>query len=126
MIVIVVTACPEGLRGELTRWLLEITPGVFVGKLSARVRERVWERVTAGVGTGRAAMAWTARTEQGMDFVTHGDTWDVTDFDGLKLITRPLPGAKRIRSRGESLNDSDSGGLQQGWSLASRGRSRRK
>ena len=31
MTVIVVTACPAGLRGHLTRWLLEISPGVFVG-----------------------------------------------------------------------------------------------
>lgn len=122
MVVIVVTACPPGLRGELTRWLLEITPGVFVGRLSARVRDRVWIRVTSGVGTGRAAMAWSARNEQGLDFITHGDTWDISDFDGLKLISRPLPGTKRIRSRGESLQDSEAGGLQQGWSLASRGR----
>ena len=32
MVVIVLTACPAGLRGHLTRWLLEISPGVFVGK----------------------------------------------------------------------------------------------
>lgn len=124
MIVLVVTACPSGLRGELTRWFLEISSGVFVGKLSARVRKRVWQRVVAGVGTGRAAMAWSARTEQGMEFLTHGDTWDVADFEGLKLITRPLPGQQEIRARGDRLEDSDKGGLQEGWSLAARQRRR--
>jgi CRISPR-associated protein Cas2 len=37
MIVLVVTACPVCLRGHLTRWLLEISPGVFVGKVTTRV-----------------------------------------------------------------------------------------
>nr|WP_252831049.1 type I-E CRISPR-associated endoribonuclease Cas2e [Bifidobacterium catenulatum] len=45
MVVIVLTACPVGLRGDLTRWLLEISPGVFVGHLDARVREKLWERI---------------------------------------------------------------------------------
>ena len=31
-----------GLRGELTRWLLELKAGVFVGRVSAMVRERLW------------------------------------------------------------------------------------
>lgn len=125
MIVLVVTACPSGLRGELTRWFLEVSAGVFVGKLSARVRERVWQRVVAGVGTGRASMVWSARTEQGLEFVTHGDTWDAADFEGVKLITRPHPERVTIRARGERLEDSDRGGLQEGWSLASRNRRRR-
>lgn len=47
MTVIVLSACPVGLRGDLTRWFLEIAPGVFVGHVSARVRERVWIRVKA-------------------------------------------------------------------------------
>lgn len=45
MVVIVLTACPQGLRGDLTRWLLEIAPGVYVGHVSAKVRERLWARV---------------------------------------------------------------------------------
>ena len=38
MVVVVLTACPVGLRGDLTRWLLEIASGVFVGHVTARVR----------------------------------------------------------------------------------------
>lgn len=44
MVVLVLTACPSGLRGDISRWMLEIAPGVFVGRLSTRVRERLWER----------------------------------------------------------------------------------
>lgn len=59
MVVIVLTACPAGLRGDLTRWLMEISPGVFVGDVSARVREALWDRVLALIKTGRATMAYS-------------------------------------------------------------------
>ena len=39
MIVIALERVPVGLRGELSRWLLELRPGVFVGKVSALVRD---------------------------------------------------------------------------------------
>ena len=65
MIVLVLSAVPEGLRGHVTRWLMEISPGVFVGTLSARVRERLWEIVTENMKTGRAVMVYRARNEQG-------------------------------------------------------------
>ena len=54
MVVIVLTACPVGLRGDLTRWLLEIAPGVFVGHIDARIRDRLWERIIDLLRDGRA------------------------------------------------------------------------
>lgn len=30
MMVLVVTACPAGLRGDLSKCLIELTPGTFV------------------------------------------------------------------------------------------------
>lgn len=45
MIVIVLTVSPPKLRGHLTRWLFEISPGVYVGKASARVRELLWQQI---------------------------------------------------------------------------------
>ncbi len=66
-----VAACPVGLRGHLTRWLLEISPGVFVGKVSARVRTLMWVRVLEMVKTGRAIMVYSADNEQGLAFEVH-------------------------------------------------------
>lgn len=40
--VVVLIAAPEGPRGHLTRWMIEVATGVFVGNPSARVRDRVW------------------------------------------------------------------------------------
>ncbi|MFC0107840.1 type I-E CRISPR-associated endoribonuclease Cas2e [Kibdelosporangium aridum] len=74
MTVIAVAACPVGLRGHLTRWLPEIAPGVFVGKISARVRTLLWQRVTDMVKTGRAIMVYGADNEQGLAFKVHAHT----------------------------------------------------
>ena len=42
MLVMVLENVPPSLRGELTRWLIEPRPGVFVGHVSALVRDRLW------------------------------------------------------------------------------------
>ena len=64
MIVLVLTACPEGLRGHLTRWLMEVSAGVFVGHVSRKVREELWDRVAELIGNGRALMAYSVPGEQ--------------------------------------------------------------
>jgi CRISPR-associated protein Cas2 len=87
--VIVVAACPVGLRGHLTRWLLEIAPGVFVGKISARVRDLMWQRVVEMVRTGRAIMVHTANNEQGLAFRVHDHNWEPIDIEGITLMLRP-------------------------------------
>lgn len=91
MIVLVLSACPPGLRGYLTRWLLEISAGVFVGKVSKRVRELMWQRTVDMVRTGRAIMVFSARNEQGLDFLVHGHHWEPIDVEGVKLMLRPAP-----------------------------------
>lgn len=63
--------------------------GVFVGTLSARVRERLWDIVTENMKMGRAVMVYRARNEQGLEFLTWGDPWKPVDFDGLTLMMRP-------------------------------------
>lgn len=45
MIVVTVTDCPPRLRGDLSKWLLEINTGVYVGQLNPRVREELWKRI---------------------------------------------------------------------------------
>ena len=64
MVVLILSAAPASLRGSMTRWLLEVSPGVFVGRLSARVREQLWELVRAYIGEGRALLIWSVRSEQ--------------------------------------------------------------
>lgn len=93
MFVITLTDCPQGLRGDLTKWLFEINTGVYVGRLSARVRELVWKRVCDSLKTGRATMVYAAANEQRMSFRVHNTTWEPVDFDGLTMMRRPVVGA---------------------------------
>ena len=111
MIVLAVSDCPVSLRGDLTKWLVEINAGVFVGRVSARVRDKLWERVCASLKQGRATLVFSARNEQHMGFRVHNCIWEPIDFDGIKLILRPSP--SRIKKLG---------GLRLGYSKASRNR----
>jgi CRISPR-associated protein Cas2 len=86
--VIVLTAVPPGLRGHLTRWLLEISPGVFVGHISTRVRELMWTRIIEYVKDGRALMVHSTRGEQRLAFQVHGHDWTPVDHDGITLMRR--------------------------------------
>lgn len=89
MVVLILTACPVGLRGHVTRWLLEISPGVFVGKVSSRVRDELWSRVVELGKDGRALLVFSRRGEQGLSFYVNRHDWTPCDFDGLTLIRRP-------------------------------------
>jgi len=78
------------VRGQLTRWMLEIRPGVFVGTLSARVRDKLWVLAKARNARGGCILIARARNEQGFDIETYGDTGrQVFDNEGLVLISKP-------------------------------------
>jgi CRISPR-associated protein Cas2 len=86
--VVILTAVPPGLRGHLTRWLLELSPGVFIGYVSTRVRELMWERILEFVDEGRALMVHSVRGEQRLAFQVHGHDWTPVDYDGITLMRR--------------------------------------
>lgn len=86
MIVLTMTNCPPKLRGDLSKWLLEINTGVYVGHLNARVREALWERVCENIGSGQATMVFSADNEQHMDFYVVNNVLKPVDYDGLKLM----------------------------------------
>jgi CRISPR-associated protein Cas2 len=89
MTVIVLSNVPPGLRGDLSKWMVEVSAGVYVGKLSGAVRERLWARVRYYSRTGTATLVQTTNTEQGYAMETIGDpSYRVRDFDGLQLVTR--------------------------------------
>ncbi len=56
MLVIATMAVPDHLRGALSRWTSEVVPGIFVGSVSARVRDQLWQSVTETVGNGAAVL----------------------------------------------------------------------
>ena len=89
MVVVTLTDCPPKLRGDLTKWLLEINTGVYVGKINARVREELWKRICDNIKSGRATMVFSAKNEQGLSFYVHNTSWEPVNYDGIQLIRRP-------------------------------------
>ena len=88
MLVTVVENAPPRLRGRLAIWLLEVRAGVYVGKVSKRVREMIWEQIENGIGDGNAVMAWSTNTESGFDFMTLGANRRIPmEMDGIKLVS---------------------------------------
>ncbi|UYM18680.1 type I-E CRISPR-associated endoribonuclease Cas2e [Endozoicomonas euniceicola] len=87
MLVVVTENVPPRLRGRLAIWLLEIRAGVYVGSVSRRIREMIWEQVTALAEDGNVAIAWATNTESGFDFQTYGENRRIPiDEDGLRLV----------------------------------------
>ncbi|MFD7528583.1 type I-E CRISPR-associated endoribonuclease Cas2e [Streptomyces sp. NPDC059849] len=111
MTVIILINCPVGLRGFLTRWLLETSAGVFIGNPSERIRDVLWDEVQQYAGQGRALLARTTNNEQGFTFRTHDHNWHPVDHEDLTLIRRPNAAA---------APRSDSGSLKPGWIKASK------
>ncbi len=87
MTLLILERVPASLRGELTRWLLEPRTGVFLGRVTAAVREKLWERVCHHAGDGSAVLVYGTDNEQGFAFRIWGDpSREIVDFDGLSLV----------------------------------------
>ena len=88
MTVIAMESASESTRGELTRWFLELKPGVFVGKVNVRIRELLWRRICQTEQSAGAVMVWSSPNEQGFEMSVYGDPKrKVADFEGIQLIT---------------------------------------
>ena len=87
MLTVVTENVPPRLRGRLAVWLLEIRAGVYIGEVSQRIREMIWEQVNSLADEGNVVMAWATNTESGFDFVTYGENRRMpVDLDGLRLV----------------------------------------
>ncbi|MFI5756847.1 type I-E CRISPR-associated endoribonuclease Cas2e [Streptomyces sp. NPDC051569] len=110
MAVIATTAVPDSLRGALSRWTVEVTPGIFVGTLSARVRDQLWNAVTEVVGDGAALLVHPAANEQGFALRTAGTRRrHPVDFDGLTLIR--MTAQRRVGGDQERLGPESEAGV---------------
>ncbi|MCP4644354.1 MAG: type I-E CRISPR-associated endoribonuclease Cas2 [bacterium] len=90
MVVMILERVKPSLRGELTRWLLEPKAGVFIGSVSAMVRDKLWEKVCRAAGDGACMLIWTSNSEQGFQIDFWGDpSRHVHDWEGLQLVTKP-------------------------------------
>lgn len=90
MVVMLLENVPTSLRGELTRWMIEPKAGVFVGKISALVRDKLWEKACKSAREGGCMMLHNTNNEQGYAIrVNENFKRKLRDFEGLFLIQIP-------------------------------------
>lgn len=90
MVVIILERVSPSLRGELSRWLIEPKPGIFIGHVSAAVREKLWEKCCHRAKAGGVVQAWSTNNEQRFAIRTYGRTKkQVVEFDGVQLMFTP-------------------------------------
>lgn len=90
MVVLTISNSPPILRGTLSRWMFEIHTGIYVGKMSAKVRDLLWNKVCENIKSGQATMVYSSNNEQGFEFRTHNSDWKIVDLEGISLLKRPI------------------------------------
>ena len=86
MTVLVVRKGKASIRGMLSRWMVEVTRGTFVGRPSALVRDRLWDLTISLLGPGGGClMAFSSQREQGFSVLSHGSCDTIKDHEGLYL-----------------------------------------
>ena len=90
MTVLILESVSPSLRGMISRWLIEVKAGVFVGKVNALVRKLLWEKCTENLGDGSIILLWATNNEQGLD-ILHQNLKDYipTDMEGIFLTLHP-------------------------------------
>ena len=84
--VITLKKTPAFLRGDLTKWMQEISTGVYVGNFNSKVREELWQRVIENVKEGEATICYAYRNEIGYEFRTNSKEISIADFDGIPFV----------------------------------------
>ena len=81
---------PASLRGEITRWMIEVKSGVFIGTLSRLVRDLLWEKISKNILKGGAIFIEPAANEQKYQIKSIGSFSRTSrNFEGINLMTIP-------------------------------------
>lgn len=87
MVVFILENVRSSLKGELSRWLFEVKTGVFTGRVSALVREELWQLIEQKLGKGSAVMIYSTNNEQGFNARMLGNPLrSLVDIEGVLLV----------------------------------------
>ena len=87
MVVMILEKVPVSLRGKLTRWLIDPHTGLFIGHVSALVRDQLWENCVNAKGTVGVVQIWSTNNEQHFAMRMSGDTKrEIEENEGMQLI----------------------------------------
>lgn len=90
MTIIILEKAPSGLRGELSKWMIEVRSGVFVGKVSKLVQDKLWLKTLSKCQEAHALLIYSYSNEQGFIIDSHNPgAYEPIDMEGITLIMRP-------------------------------------
>lgn len=90
MIILILENAPAGLKGHVSQILFRLRTDVFIGNVSAMVRDELWIAVETGIRKGFALMAFSSNTEQGFSLKICGSSTNVQklfDLEGILLVS---------------------------------------
>jgi len=110
MVVFIFEKVPATLRGLMSRWMVEPRTGVFVGRVSGVVRDKLWDTARRKMRGGGGMLLFPSPTEQGFTVKTFGDTKrSVMLLDGLNLVHVP-----KAAARGGDPGEGDGEDIEEG------------
>jgi len=79
-------AVPDHLKGYIGRFLQQMGPSIFVGKISRRRADSLWEQLVDKASEGGIIMVCSANNDAGFDIkICNIRDWGIVDFDGILL-----------------------------------------
>ena len=91
MITIILEHASDALKGELTKWITVVKPGVYVGNINARTRELLISKIQNEYDDLKeiaAQIYFDSKNELGYEVVEIGmPTKKLVDFQGLKFVS---------------------------------------
>lgn len=87
MVIMILEKVPPSVRGDLSRWLIKVRTGVYIGHVSARVRDKLWAKCVEKRRAGSVFQAWSTNNEQHFAMRLEGDSnREIIDWEGIQLV----------------------------------------
>ena len=72
--------------------MIEPKAGIFLGRMTARIRDELWAKAVKDSKAGACFQAWRYPCEQGFLYRTFGEmSREMVDFEGLHLVAVDRP-----------------------------------
>lgn len=100
MVIMILEKVPAAVKGDLSRWLVQVRTGVYIGHISARVRDKLWEKCTTSRRAGSVFQAWNTNNEQRFFMRMEGDNdREIVDWEGVQLVQIRKDRLKAVQKR---------------------------
>lgn len=109
MIVIILSLAPESVKGVVSRYLIEVSTGVFIGDMASNIRHEIWDFIRGNIGKGTGILAVSENSITGFKIETiNMKNRDFRSIDGVEWLYVQLE------------NSSSDSTKRSGWSNQSR------